>query len=63
MRIALHRNDEPIEPKGTVSVYIGNEIYYLSESIDGKLNINKAGGGDDECIMVFPRMANEVEIK
>lgn len=44
-----------------VDVIIGTNTYHLSESIDGKLNINKSDG-DDGALQVFPRSSNVIEI-
>ena len=45
-----------------VIIKIGDETYRISESIDHKLVINKTNiEGDALC--VFPRYANEIEVK
>lgn len=45
-----------------INITIGNNRYRVSESIDGKLCINKSDG-DDGSLMVFPRTSNEIELK
>ena len=62
MKISRNRDEEPEEFEGVLRVHIGDEIYSLSESVDGKLTINKALSNNHE-ISVFPRYANEIEIK
>lgn len=44
-----------------VEIKVGENVYLLSESIDGKLNINKSEG-NDENLSVYPRYANVVEL-
>jgi hypothetical protein len=39
MKFKKERDEEPIEVK-IITIYIGEERFRLSESIDGKLNIN-----------------------
>jgi hypothetical protein len=50
----------------TLIVYIGKDSYRLSESVDGRLNINKITHGEEpehsDYIRVHPRTGNEIEI-
>jgi len=62
MKIQLGRDQQVIQTDKRVKVQIGENKYYLTESIDGKLNINKISEGDTDAIMVFPRVSNEIEI-
>lgn len=62
MKIQLGRDAQCIETDKRVKVEIGENKYYLTESVDGKLNINKISDGDTDAIMVFPRISNEIEI-
>lgn len=61
MKIRTIRNVDP-EEVNLLVVYIGEDWYRITESIDGKLNINKSSDGDNELISIHPRMANEIEI-
>ena len=61
MNITLNKDEEPKEVK-RVKVMIGENKYYLTESVDGKLNINKISDGDSDELKVFPRYANEIEL-
>ena len=45
-----------------IEITINDNRYHLKESVDGKLVINKPGL-DEEALVVFPRYANEIEIK
>ena len=44
-----------------IEIQIGENTYLLSESIEGKLNINKSDG-DDGSISVHPRYTNVIEV-
>lgn len=48
-----------------VKITIGDTEFKLTESIDGKLCVNKSWGmsDDDGAICVFPRQSNELEIR
>lgn len=61
MKIKLNRNDELVDVN-LLLIYIGDETYRLSESIDGKLNINKTSDGESDLIRIHPRTGNEIEI-
>ena len=60
MILITARSKEPIEVK-VLEVTIGENRYRISESIDGKLNINKPEM-DAGTLAVMPRYANEIEI-
>lgn len=45
-----------------IIVYIGEERFRISESIDGKLTINKISDGLSDEIKIYPRSVNEVDI-
>lgn len=62
MKLKTKRDDEPQEVK-TVTIYIGLERFRLSESVDGKLTINKYSDGDSDLLQIFPRTGNEIELK
>ena len=55
-------DNQPVEAQSKrVEIRIGENTYLLSESVDGKLNVNKSDG-DDGNISVHPRYANVVEL-
>ena len=60
MEYKVGRDETPIEFKRMV-ISIGNIDYRITESVDGKLNINKSG--DENGLRVYPRYANEIEVK
>jgi len=46
-----------------IKIYIDETEYNISQSIDGRLVINKVyGTGGNDSIAIFPRYTNEVEI-
>lgn len=61
MTVTTKRGDEPQEVK-MVTIQIGNSTYRCTESVDGKLNINKTTKDDMELMLVNPRSGNEIEI-
>lgn len=62
MKIITKRGEEPQEVT-RVKITIGNNNFYLTESVDGKLNINKTTtDGENELLMVNPRSGNEIEL-
>ena len=61
MKIKIERQGEIVENKYLV-VYIGDDRYRISESIDGKLCINKTSDGDSDLVQVHPRSGNEIEL-
>jgi len=62
MKFKTKRDDEPQEVT-TVTIYIGLERFRFSESVDGKLTINKYSDGDSDLLQIFPRTGNEIELK
>lgn len=62
MKIKINRDDTPIEIK-RIKILIGEERFTLTESVDGRLNINKISEGDTDEIQVFSRCSNEIELK
>ena len=61
MKIKIERQGEIVENKYLV-VYIGEDRYRISESIDGKLCINKTSDGDSDLVQIHPRSGNEIEL-
>lgn len=62
MKISTHRKDDTFETKRIV-IFIGENRYTITESIDNNLNINKISDGDNSLLWTNPRAANEIEIK
>lgn len=56
------KREEAFEDVKRVVISIGEVRYNLSESVDGKLVVNKISDGDTDYLMVFPRYANEIEL-
>jgi len=52
---------EAIEVKW-LTVYIGEDTYRLSETIDGRLEVIKTTNSIDQSLRVHPRSGNEIEI-
>lgn len=63
MKILNKRGEEPQEVT-RVTITIGNTNYYLTESIEGKLNVNKTTtDGLNELLLINPRSGNEIELQ
>ena len=63
MTIKTKRGDEPQEVN-RVTIMINNNIFHMTESVDGKLNINKTTtDGMNELVCVYSRSGNEIELK
>tara|TARA_R110000868_G_scaffold76573_2_gene220097 strand:- start:29775 stop:29966 length:192 start_codon:yes stop_codon:yes gene_type:complete len=54
-------DDEKIETNRLI-VFIGENRYRLTESVDGKLTMNKMSDGDSDDIRIHPRYSNEIEV-
>lgn len=61
MKLITKRGDEPQEVN-KIDVLIDNTTYRITESVDGKLSINKTTKDGNESLMVFPRYSNEIEL-
>ena len=62
MKIQIKRDQEYIEVT-TATIEINGIRYRLSESIDGRLTINKMSlDGNDDYMRVHPRSGNEIDI-
>lgn len=61
MEIIINR-DEELTKVNNIIVYIGDERFRLTESVDGRLNIIKYSDGDSDLIKIHPRMGNEIEL-
>ena len=62
MKIRTKRQSEEKEDVKMLVVYIGDDRYRISESIDGRLCINKTSNGETDLVRVHPRSGNEVEL-
>ena len=62
MNIRTKRQDEEKKDVKMLVIYIGDDTYRVSESIDGRLCINKISCGETDLIRIHPRSGNEVEI-
>ena len=60
MVVSVDKGEE-IETK-KVLIYVGETKIRITESVDGKITINKYNF-DDGAISIFPRYANEIDIK
>ena len=45
-----------------IEILIGEDKFTVSESIDGKLNINKVGGFMSDTMILYPRYTDEIEL-
>jgi hypothetical protein len=61
MKIKIERRGEIVENKYLV-VYIGDDRYRISESVDGKLCINKTSDGDSDLVQIHPIRGNKIEL-
>lgn len=61
MKIKTKRQGEIVDNNYLV-VYIGEDRYRITESIDGKLFINKTSDGDSDLVQIHPRSGNEIEL-
>lgn len=62
MKIQTKRQEEFIDVT-TATIEINGNRYRLSETIDGRLTINKiSNDGNDDYIRVHPRSGNEIDV-
>jgi hypothetical protein len=62
MKIKTKRHEDFIDVT-TATIEINGNRYRLSETIDGRLTINKISiDGNDDCIRVHPRSGNEIDV-
>jgi len=64
MKIQLRRGAEYVDMgKGTTTVEINGKVYRLSETIDGRLKVNKISlDGMDDYIRIHPTSGNEIDL-
>jgi hypothetical protein len=63
MKIRTKRTTEKTEIVDILIVYIGENRYRLTESLDGFLTINKSSDGSSHGISLHPIVTNEIQIK
>lgn len=61
MKYKTTRGEELSETK-MITIIIGEDTYRITESNDGKLNINKTSNSNDDLIRIHPRTGNEIEL-
>lgn len=61
MDIKINRNDKP-EKIDSLKIYIGENRFYLKETIDGKLEIMKISESSNENITINPKVGNVIDI-
>lgn len=61
MKYKTTREEELSETK-MISIIIGDDTYRITESNDGKLNINKTSNSNDDLIRIHPRTGNKIEL-
>lgn len=62
MKIQTKRQEEFIDVT-TATIEINGNRYRLSETIDGRLTINKISlDGNDDDIKIHPRSGNEIDV-
>ena len=61
MKFITSREEEPVFAK-MITITIGEETYRITETIDGKLNINKTSDSNSDLIRIHPRTGNEIEL-
>ena len=62
MKTQTKRNEEFIDLY-SVTIEIGGNRYRLSQSVDGRLIVNKISlDGNDDYMRVHPKSGNEIEI-
>ena len=61
MKYKTTREEELSETK-MITIIIGEDRYRITESNDGKLNINKTSNSNDDLMRIHPRTGNKIEI-
>lgn len=62
MKIVTGRLEDNAEEVQRIVVFIGDNRYRITESVDGKMTINKMSDGISDNINVHPRCANEIDV-
>ena len=62
MKLKLNREDNSQEVK-RIYLEIGDNMFTLTETVDGKLNVNKVSiERNKDILSVFPRSGNEIQL-
>lgn len=61
MKFRTSREEEQVLAK-MITITIGEETYRITETIDGKMKINKTSDSDSDMIYIHPITGNEIEI-
>lgn len=61
MKYKTTREEELSETK-MITIIIGEDTYRITESNDGKLNINKTSNSNDDLMRIHPRTGNKIEL-
>lgn len=61
MKFRTSREEEPVLAK-MITITIGEETYRITETIDGKMKINKTSDSDSDMIYIHPITGNEIEL-
>ena len=62
MKIITGRLEDNAKEIQRIVLFIGENRYRITESVDGKMTINKMSDGISDNINVHPRYANEIDI-
>lgn len=62
MKYTTGRHGDTAVKADKIIVYIGEDRYRLTESVDGKLTVNKMSDGLSDDINIHPRYANEIDV-
>jgi hypothetical protein len=62
MEFTTHREGKQKQETNRVVIYIGIDTYRISESVDGKMCINKTSDLGSDSMSVHPRSGNEIEL-
>lgn len=65
MQVQTERDGQLVSAKH-VYIWVDGVKYTLSETIDNKLCLNKEyglGGEDSDCLKIYPRYSNEINVK
>ena len=62
MKLVTGRLEDNAEEVQRIVVFIGEDRYRITESVDGKMTINKMSDGISDNINVHPRYANEIDV-
>lgn len=61
MKYSIKRGGEPKEID-KIEIFIEDRKYKLTETVDGKLELQKSTTGNTEEIIVFPKVSNVIDV-